>query len=144
MLLRGFGGSQTGIALVHIGRLDGAPGHRLHLFSQRRYLRAVALSAEVTLSTSRCPSVSTATWILEPLRRLARPNPLERGLQGAPVDHYRRRLAFSPCPFAITASGYPQPAARTSPHQAVASAGTPRATAAGRAAYIATVPVLAM
>ena len=43
VLLGGFGGVRSGVALVHIGQLDCVAGHLLYLFCQRGDLLAIAL-----------------------------------------------------------------------------------------------------
>lgn len=69
--LRGLGGGfAAGVALIDIGHADLLLGGRLDLRGEGANLGAFLRIGGVTFKASNCPSVSTAMWTLEPLRRL--------------------------------------------------------------------------
>jgi hypothetical protein len=61
-----FGRSIAGVALVHIGQFHRVTGDRLHLASELLHLLPLLSRGRGDHQRQQVPSVSTATWVLEP------------------------------------------------------------------------------
>lgn len=66
-ILRGF----SRISLIDIGQLHMVPSDLLHLLRQLLDLCAVLFAGRGDMQGQQVPSVSTAAWTFDPLRRLA-------------------------------------------------------------------------